>query len=83
MQMWKLWEDHITWTRNYIISSLSGLEDADKVRERLLKNGDDIGNAIKPFYGDDAGKKLASLLRDHIAGAADVVKAAKAGKEKD
>jgi hypothetical protein len=52
------------------------------VTERLLRNQDDIGNAIKPIYGDDAGKKLAALLRDHILIAADIVKAAKASDTK-
>ncbi len=66
MAMRKLWEDHITWTRNYIISSLSDLEDAQKCAERLLKNQDDIGDAIKPIYGDEAGKKIAALLRDQL-----------------
>ena len=79
MAMRKLWEDHITYTRNYIISALADLEDAAKVAERLLKNQDDIGDAIKPIYGNDAGKKLAVLLRDHILIAADIVKAAKSG----
>lgn len=74
-----LWEDHITYTRNYIISSLAGLEDGSAVAERLLRNQDDIGNAIKPFYGEEAGKKLTALLRDHILTASEVVKAAKDG----
>jgi len=77
--MRKLWEDHIAYTRNFIISALAGLEDTPKVADRLLANQDDIGNAIKPFYGEDAGKKLSSLLRDHILIAADIVKAAKKG----
>ena len=79
MAMRKLWEDHITYTRNYIISALADLEDAGKIAERLLRNQDDLGNAIKPIYGDDAGNKLAALLRDHILIAADIVKAAKSG----
>ena len=79
MSMRKLWEDHITYTRNFIISALAGLEDTGKVAERLLKNQDDIGDAIKPVYGEEAGKKLAALLRDHILIAADIVKAARAG----
>lgn len=79
LAMRKLWEDHITYTRNYIISALAGLEDADAVAQRLLRNQDDIGEAIKPYYGDAAGKKLASLLRDHIVIATEVVKAAKMG----
>jgi hypothetical protein len=78
-----LWEDHITYTRNYIISALAGLEDAQAIAGRLLRNQDDIGNAIKPIYGDQAGAKLTALLRDHILIAVDVVKAAKAGMAAD
>ena len=77
--MRKLWEEHVTWTRNYIVSALANLDDAGPVAQRLLKNQDDIGAAITPYYGDAAGKKLASLLRDHILVAAEVVSAAKAG----
>lgn len=77
--MRKLWEDHITYTRNYIISALAGLPDTAAVAQRLLQNQDDIGAAIKPYYGDAAGNKLAGLLRDHITIATEVVKAAKDG----
>ena len=73
--MRRLWEGQTTFTRNFIISSLAGLGDADSIALRLLKNQDDIGNAIKPFYGAAAGDRLAVLLRDHIMIAADVVKA--------
>ncbi len=78
-----LWEDHITYTRNYIVSALANLEDAGAVAERLLRNQDDIGNAIKPYYGDAAGAKLTALLRAHILIAVEVVKAAKAGVAAD
>lgn len=76
--MRKLWEDHVTWTRNVILCLADGLPGTDQAVKRLLKNQDDIGNAIKPVYGDAAGTKLTSLLHDHIIIAADVVKAAKA-----
>jgi hypothetical protein len=79
MDMRKLWEDHITYTRGFITSSIAALEDTTTVAKRLLKNQDDIGAAIVPFYGEAAGKKLATLLRDHILIAADIVSAAKAG----
>jgi hypothetical protein len=75
----KLWEEHIVYTRTFIISALAGLPDTDATAGRLLRNQDDLGAAIQPFYGDAAGAKLASLLRDHILIAADIVKAAKAG----
>lgn len=80
--MRKLWEDHIVWTRNVILNITDGLDGTDKAVERLLKNQDDIGNAVKPFYGDDGGKKLTELLYAHITIAADLLKAAKAGDDK-
>jgi hypothetical protein len=79
LAMNKLWEDHVTWTRVYIISVTSGLPDADTAAKRLLQNQVDIGNAIKPFYGDQAGEQLTSLLKDHILTAADLLAAAKSG----
>ncbi len=83
LAMRKLWEDHITYTRNYIISALADLEDVNAVAGRLLVNQDDLGNAIKPYYGNEAGNKLAGLLRDHILIATEVVKAAKMGNNED
>ena len=76
-----LWVDHTGWTRNYIISFVAGLPDTNLVAQRLLKNQEDIGNAIKPFYGSEAGNKLTSLLKDHITGAVELLKAAKAGNK--
>jgi len=77
--MRKLWEDHITYTRNAIISLLGSQPDIDAVSARLMKNQEDIGNAVKPYYGNDAGTKLTALLKEHISEAVDVVKDAKAG----
>jgi hypothetical protein len=77
--MRKLWEDHITWTRLFIVSAAAGLKDQQVTADRLLRNQDDIGNAIKPYYGEAAGKQLTKLLREHILIAADILTAAKAG----
>ena len=77
----KLWEDHVTWTRNVILCLVDGLPGADQAVKRLMQNLVDIGNAVKPFYGDDAGNKLTELLKVHIAISADVVKSAKAGNK--
>lgn len=77
----KLWEDHITYTRNLIISALANLPDQDAALQRLLKNQDEIGAAIKPYYGPAASQKLAVLLRDHILIAVDVVHAAVSGDQ--
>jgi len=79
MDMRKLWEDHITWTRLAIISLESGTPDTNATVARLLRNQADIGNAIKPYYGKAAGNELTSELRAHILIAADLIAAAKAG----
>ena len=83
-QMRKLWEDHITWTRMFIVSAATesgNLPDLAPTVDRLLANQVDLGNAIKPFYGDAAGNHLTALLREHILTAADIVSAAKAGDD--
>jgi len=77
--MRKLWEDHVTWTRLFIVSAAAGLPDKDATTQRLLQNQTDIGNAVAEFYGRDAGNKLTALLKDHILIAANIVTAAKAG----
>lgn len=79
--MRKLWEDHITWTRLYIISFAADLPDKDATAQRLLQNQTDIGNAIKPLYGEDAGNQLTALLKEHIQGAVDLLVAAKSGDQ--
>jgi hypothetical protein len=79
--MRKLWEDHITWTRLAIISLLGDTPDTEATVGRLLQNQADLGNALKPFYGDAAGNQLTALLREHILIAAEVIAAAKAGDQ--
>ena len=79
--MRKLWEDHVTWTRLAIISLTTSAPDTQATVGRLLRNQDDIGDAIKPFYGDAAGEELSRLLREHILIAADLIAAATAGDQ--
>ena len=74
-----LWEDHIVWTRMAIISIVDDRLDTDVAVGRLLRNQDDIGDAVKPFYGDAAGEALTALLHEHILGAAELLEAAKSG----
>lgn len=77
-----LWEDHIVWTRQYIVSAATlgdDLPDIAPTAERLLANQAHIGDALRPFYGDEAGDAVTALLREHILGAARLIAAAKAG----
>ena len=59
MGMHKLWEDHIVWTRNVILNIMDDLPGTDQAVARLLQNQDDIGNAVKPFYGEAGGTAAA------------------------
>jgi hypothetical protein len=75
----KLWSDHVIWTREYIVAAVAGTPDADAAAGRLLRNQEDIGAAIVPYYGQPAGDALTALLKQHILIAVDLVAAAKAG----
>jgi hypothetical protein len=79
--MRRLWEEHVAWTRLAVISLTTGSPDTRATVGRLLRNQSDIGNAIKPFYGNAAGNQLAGLLREHITIAADLIAAAKEGDQ--
>ncbi len=80
--MRELWEDHIVWTRQYIVSAATepgDLADIGPTTDRLLANQVDIGDALRPFYGEAAGDQVTALLRDHILTAAQLIAAARAG----
>lgn len=80
--MQRLWIDHVVWTRQYVIAAVDERPELDAATTRLLKNQEDIGNAIVPLYGKAAGKQLTALLREHILIAVDLVAAAKAGDQR-
>jgi hypothetical protein len=79
--MRELWEDHITWTRLAIVSFVDDLSDLEPTVNRLLENQTEIGDAIKPYYGKEAGDRLTELLEGHINGAVELLAAAKAGEQ--
>jgi hypothetical protein len=81
LEMRRLWEDHVTWTRLAVISLTTDAPDMKATVGRLLRNQADIGNAIKPYYGAAAGRQLTTLLREHIMVAADLIAAARKGEK--
>lgn len=78
-QMRKLWEDHVTWTRLAIVTFADGSGGFDATAARLLANQVDLGDAITPYYGREAGNQLTTLLNGHIGIAVELLQAAKAG----
>ena len=72
----RLWVDHVVWTRQYVTSAIAGAPDAEAAAGRLLKNQEDIGNAVVPFYGEEAGAAVTGVLKEHIMIAVDLIDAA-------
>lgn len=74
-----LWEQHVQWTRSFIISTAAGLGDLEAVTKRLLQNPGDFATVLKPFYGERKASRFKTLLTEHLLIAADLVNAAKKG----
>lgn len=80
--MREVWEQHVYWTRLTVNSIAFNLPDLDANTARLLRNATDMGNLLKPFYGNQIAAKFASLIRAHLVIAAELVQAAKAGNQR-
>lgn len=63
--MRRLWEAHSETTHQLIISTLSDLPNQEETTQNLIQKQNAIVNAIRPFYGNDAGDDLAELLEEH------------------
>ncbi|OQB22816.1 MAG: hypothetical protein BWY11_02021 [Firmicutes bacterium ADurb.Bin182] len=74
-----LWEQHVMWTRSFIISAAESLNDLQLVTERLLRNPSDFAAVLRRYYGNTTASKFEEALRNHLLIAADLVNSAKAG----
>lgn len=61
----KLWEEQGIWSRNLILCIADDLPGIDPTEKRLLFNQTEIGNSIKPYFGEEAGNKFTELLVVH------------------
>jgi len=76
-RMHRLWENHGNWTHLFIISTLDDLEYRDPTRNHLLENQHNIGKALEPFYGHEAGEQFVALLEEHVQITDEMLHAAK------
>lgn len=77
-----LWDDHIGYTRNVIISILSELSDVDIVSQRLVNNQENIGTFINPYYSTKTVQGYVDLLKIHILIAVDVINGVDGAEDK-
>ena len=75
-QLRTLWQDRVMWTRMLLVSINAGLEgEVENIHQRLRKNQEDIGDALKPFLekflfcwddipGEDTGKFIEYMIRN-------------------
>ena len=63
----------------FIMSVADNTTDKAAVTERLLKNYEDMADAMKPYYGNEKASVFGDLIEDHLLIAASLVEAAKAG----
>jgi hypothetical protein len=74
-----LWSDHMQWTYATVDAFFHNPDGLQPTLDRLLANQVDIGAALVPFYGEEAGNQLTALLTTHINQAVPVLTAAQAG----
>jgi hypothetical protein len=79
--MKRLWLENMSYTRNFIISSLADLPDLPKLKERLNKNHSDIAEEFKTFYGNIVAENVAEILQKHITTTEEIVKVVNKGTQ--
>ena len=79
-QVQQLWEQHVYWTRFFIVSAAANLDDLESVTNRLLENPEDFAQLLTPLCGRNKACQFQELLTQHLLIAADLVNAAKHGE---
>jgi hypothetical protein len=77
----QLWSDHMQYTVMTVDAFFHNNSALQPRLNRLLQNQKDLGAAIVPYFGQDAGNKLTDLLTTHINQAVPVLTAAKSGDQ--
>jgi len=77
-----LWEQHVEWTRMFIIGTVDDLDDISYTTNRLLRNPADFANELKKYYGAEKAGIFEKLFTEHLVIAAQFLNNAKTGNTK-
>ncbi|MCL2838510.1 MAG: acetylglutamate kinase [Oscillospiraceae bacterium] len=69
------WEQHIYWTRLFLISTAERLADLKDTTARLMQNPKDIAKVFEPYYPADVTREIARLLTEHLQIGGDLITA--------
>lgn len=75
----QLWNQHVLWTRFFLVSASFNLPDLTLVEQRLLQNPRDFAKALKPFYGARVVEEFKELFTSQLQIASHLVNATKEG----
>lgn len=71
------WRDLATWIRAYIISTFTGLNDQDAIRQRLNRIPMEFGNILRLFFGDQVSNAYTSLFSSYVTSLESLIDAQK------
>lgn len=78
----KLWDDRVFWTREAIVALTTGDLSSPQVTaavSRLLRNQEEIGDLLVPYYGRLVADNFVQLLKEDVMRALDLAVALKEG----
>lgn len=76
-EMRLLWTQHAAWTRTLLVESLADGSSTPYAKVRLREIHADLGDALGPYFGDEAADELTDYLEAESAAAIAVFEAAK------
>ena len=76
------WEQHIMWTRMFLISIADNLKDLDATEKRLLQNPKDIADIFRKYYGNAFANRIENLLTEHLTIGKNLIVALKNNNQK-
>lgn len=74
-----LWTQHAAWTRTLLVETLADTSSTPQVKVRLRDAHADLGDALRPFFGDEAAVALTDLLAAESGALIDVLDARRSG----
>ncbi len=78
-----LWNEHLCYTRNAIVSLLNGTKDIDAVSDRLMTNQEEIAELLFPYYDRNDVEAFTAVLKEHVVLAVALVNKMKAKEATD